>query len=66
MTTRPRYATKAAIARAVAAARACGIMPGGVELGPDGTIRILPPSAKATAALTAAALRAHAERMNDD
>lgn len=47
MTTgRPRYATKAAVSRAVAAARACGIMPAGVELAPDGTIRILPQSAK--------------------
>lgn len=50
---RPRYATKAAIARAVAAARACGIMPAGVELGPDGTIRILPPTAKPADAFAA-------------
>lgn len=38
---RARYATKAAIKRATEAAKACGIEPGGVELAPDGTIRIL-------------------------
>jgi hypothetical protein len=47
-----RYATKAAVGRAVAAARACGILPGGVELRPDGTIRILPPDAKPADAYT--------------
>ena len=40
--TRSRYATKAAIKRATEAARACGMNPGGFELAPDGTIRILP------------------------
>lgn len=43
---RARYATKASIARAMAVARACGIDPGGLELAPDGTIRIIPASAR--------------------
>lgn len=38
---RARYATKAAIERAVTVARQCGITPGGIELAPDGTIRII-------------------------
>lgn len=46
MTARARYATKAAIKRATEAARACGIIPGGVELAPDGTIRIIPATAR--------------------
>lgn len=37
---RPRYATKAAIARAVAAWRAVGKEPAAIELAPDGTIRL--------------------------
>lgn len=44
---RARYATKAAVSRAVAVARACGITPGGLELAPDGTIRILPAGQRA-------------------
>lgn len=44
--TRARYATKAAIKRATEAARASGITPGGVELAPDGTIRIIPAAAQ--------------------
>lgn len=39
---RARYATKAAIARARAAAEACGIVPGGIRLAPDGSVTILP------------------------
>lgn len=35
------YATRAAVERAVAAARAAKIAVGGIELAPDGTIRIL-------------------------
>ncbi len=38
---RARYATKAAIARGIAAARSAGLQVGGIEIGPDGTIRIL-------------------------
>jgi len=37
---RPRYATKAAIARAVQAWRALGKEPDAIELAPDGTIRL--------------------------
>ena len=37
---KPRYASKAAIARAVAAWRALGKEPAGIELAPDGTIRL--------------------------
>jgi hypothetical protein len=43
---RARYATKAAIKRATEAARACGIVPGGVRLAPDGSVTILPAPAK--------------------
>jgi hypothetical protein len=43
---RARYATKAAIKRATEAARACGVVPGFVELAPDGTIRIIPAEAR--------------------
>ena len=39
---RPRYASKAAIQRAVAAWRALGKEPAGIELAPDGTIRLTP------------------------
>lgn len=43
MPDRPRatYATKAAIARAVAAWRALGREPDAIELAPDGTIRLI-------------------------
>lgn len=39
---RPGYATKAQIARAVEAWRALGKEPAGIELAPDGTIRLTP------------------------
>lgn len=39
---KPRYASKAAIQRAVAAWRALGKEPAGIELAPDGTIRLTP------------------------
>jgi hypothetical protein len=41
---KPRYATPAKIKRAMDAARAGGMDVAGVDLGPDGTIRILAPS----------------------
>ena len=44
---RPRYASKAAIQRAVAAWRALGKEPAGIELAPDGTIRLTPTPAAA-------------------
>lgn len=37
---RPHYAGKVAIRHAVESARAAGIAIGGLELGPDGTIRL--------------------------
>lgn len=39
--TERRYPRKAEIARAVEAAKACGLSVGGIEIGPDGTIRVL-------------------------
>jgi hypothetical protein len=36
-----RYATKAKIEHAVAAARACGLDPAGIEITPDGAIRVV-------------------------
>ena len=45
---KPRYPGKVALRRAVEAARDCGIDVGGVEVLPDGTIRIL--DARMTAA----------------
>jgi len=38
---RPRYPGKVAIRHAIEAARACGLDPAGVEVCPDGTIRIV-------------------------
>lgn len=38
---KPAYPGKVAIRHAVEAARACGIDVGGVEVAPDGTIRVL-------------------------
>jgi hypothetical protein len=38
---KPIYPRKAQIERAIAAARAGGIKVGGIEIDPDGTIRIL-------------------------
>ena len=44
MSDRPkrRYASKAEIVRAVEAWRTAGKEPAGIELGPDGTIRLTP------------------------
>lgn len=39
---RRAYPRKAEIARAIDAARAAGLRVGGIEVGPQGTIRILP------------------------
>ena len=41
-TIKPRYASKAALARLVNAGRAAGLDVQGVELAPDGTVRLLP------------------------
>lgn len=41
MPSRIRYPKKADIARVVAAAKDAGIVPGGIECCPDGTIRVL-------------------------
>jgi hypothetical protein len=38
-----RYPTKAAIERAVQAAKACGLDVAGFEIGPNGIIRIMEP-----------------------
>lgn len=45
MTARRAYARKAEIARAIEAAQACGIDVGGVELSPNGAIRLIDRSA---------------------
>lgn len=37
---RPHYAGKIAVRRAVETAKACGINIGGIDLQPDGTIRL--------------------------
>lgn len=47
-----RYPRKAEITRAVAAAKDCGLDVAGIEVAPDGTIRIL--EARAVTAPTAA------------
>lgn len=36
-----RYATKAKIAHAIEAARACGLDPAGIEITPDGAIKVV-------------------------
>jgi hypothetical protein len=45
VTERVRYPTKAVIARAIEAARACGLDVAGVAVSPDGTVRTVPANA---------------------
>ncbi len=47
---RPRYATKALIARMIDAAKSAGLDVRGVELSPDGTVRLYDASQVATSA----------------